>query len=134
MKKILAATALIGFLFSAIANAAPTVSNYYSTQKPKAVTTVKKNLYPATDIGVYNWSSDYIYTVVPNTPINDLVYPNDNDHIYNDTYYGMTHIVLLDPTPYRNVFFDGYVCRYAVVNVYGYPGSYNVYVNSSYCY
>lgn len=133
MKKLLTATTIVGLLFSAIANAAPAVTNYYSSQKSKMTTISQAKLYPATDIGVYNWSSDYIYTLVPNSPINDRVYPQENYHIYNDTYYGMTHIVLQDPTPYRNVFFDGYVCRYAVVNVYGYPGSYNVYVNSSYC-
>src|SRR5580700_10777970 len=134
MKKLVALSAFFALLLSSLAMAATDVaSNYYSGQHPLNNTALKaKNLYPATDITVSNSTTDIIYATVPGTPVYDMLYPNNNDHIYNDSYYGMTRVVLQDP--YRYPFFDGYVCRYAIVSVYGYPGSYNVYVNSNYCY
>lgn len=140
MKKILTLLAVLGLLFAPISFAATSkTGGYYSTQHPKVATATtaatKSGSYPYTDITVVNSSYDVIYTIVPGTPIDDRVYPNGNDHIYNDDpniYW--THLVLLDP--YRDwirPIFDGTVCSRAIVTVYGGPGNYNTYINSNAC-
>ncbi len=129
MKKIAALTAIAGLLLSSFAFAVNT--NYTSALK-KGDAKLKTGLgNPGTDITVYNRSSDLFYSSVPGTPVYDVVYPYYSDHIYNENFYGMTRVMLQDP--YRNVFFDGYVCRYAYLTVDGYPTNYRVYVDSSGC-
>lgn len=107
-------------------------SDYYSTKHHEAKTANNTSLKtqccrPATDIAIYNGSHNVIFAVVPFSPINDVIYPGTIEHIYHDTMYADTHIVLQDP--YRHTFFDAYVCRHASITVYGMPGSYDTHIS-----
>lgn len=105
------------------------IAQYYSTHhpKPKLHGAAAQHPYPpATDIVVSNNSADIIFVIVPFSPINDVVYPGTIDHIYNDTLYGDTHLILQDPR--RIIFFDDFICRRGYVAVYGGINAYNVQV------
>ncbi|OGT45898.1 MAG: hypothetical protein A3E83_02310 [Gammaproteobacteria bacterium RIFCSPHIGHO2_12_FULL_41_20] len=106
-------------------------NGYYSTQHVSKSATAN-NLVPPTDITVVNASSDIVYAIVPNSPIHDLIYSGQNDHIRHNNYYGDTHLVLTDP--FSRTLFDGYVCRLAMVSVSNPFGAYRINVDSEYCY
>lgn len=98
--------------------------DYYSTKhsQPKLNASAKGYPFPpATDIAIYNGTNNIIFVMVPFSPINDVIYPHTADHIYHDTMYADTHIVLQDPQ--RFTFFDRFVCRHANIMVSG--GQYN---------
>ncbi|VVC75236.1 hypothetical protein AQUSIP_05240 [Aquicella siphonis] len=132
MKKMLttlAATASIVAVSFAFAAAKVDSGVYYSTQHPKAG--MKALAVPATNITVTNYSDELIFAVVPGSPIDDRIGSGKSDTISNDSYYGDTHLVLLDWN--RSVFFDQNVCRRAIVTVDGRPGSYHIDVNRKFC-
>lgn len=131
MKKF--ALSLISIMaFSTALYAAESISSgYSSTVHPAQGAAATAKTRSATDIDVYNASSRVIYVVVPNSPVNDVIYPNNSDHIYHPTYYGHTYLMLQDPN--RGTFWSGNVCHYARVTVYGNPGYYNVNIDSSMC-
>lgn len=105
---------------------------YYSTQHPQSVSSkLKVTLFPPTDITLINATSNTIYAIVPGSPIYDAIYPGSNDHIRHNTMYGDTQIVFQDP--YHFNFFNSFVCRLAVVTVFGQVGSYRVNVDTEYC-
>lgn len=135
MKKIFTALFLTSFLATAAFADANVNSGYFSTQHPAAKTAspaAAKALVPPTDITITNASNSVIFASVPNSPVYDMIYSGTNDHIRHNSYFGDTHIVLSDPN--HNVFFDSYVCRLAVMTVYGYPGAYRINVDKEYCY
>ncbi|OGT56760.1 MAG: hypothetical protein A3F14_04380 [Gammaproteobacteria bacterium RIFCSPHIGHO2_12_FULL_43_28] len=108
------------------------LNGYYSTQHPQTMSnSVKATMFPPTDITLINGSSDIIFAVVPGSPINDVIYPTKNDHIRHNTYAGLTRIMLKDPS--NSVFFDNYLCRLAVMTVYGQPGNYQWNVDNELC-
>ncbi|MBA3660583.1 MAG: hypothetical protein H0W64_02550 [Gammaproteobacteria bacterium] len=134
MRKIqLCATALMSLFTASVAFASSDMlSNYYSSQRPQATAAIKASLHPPTDITVINASTSHIYAVVPNSPINDLINPGFNDHIYNtNPNVWSTLLVLQDP--YRGTFFNANVCRLAIVTVYGTPGSYRINTDTDLC-
>lgn len=134
MKKLslIAATA-VGLLSASFAFAENVdLNGYYSTKHPQTTLATKANVTPPTDITVINGSTANIYAIVPNSPIFDLIYSGgDNDHIRHSTYAGNTHLVLQDT--YNRIFFDGYVCRLAVVSVDSLTGVLRTRVDSEYC-
>lgn len=132
MKKISLGLVAISSLISAsfcFANT-PDLSNYFSTLHSKPTAGLKATFHPPTDITIVNASTNYIFAVVPGSPVNDRLSPGFNDHIYgyntNDAY-----IVLQDP--YRDTFYSDYVCRLAIVTVYGNPGSYRINIDNDLC-
>jgi len=132
MKKLFTAVMIIaGLMSSQYVLATP---GYFTAKNATVVRKAKndtRSVVPATDITIANGSTDIIYAFVPDTSIDDVIYPLENDHIRHYTYYGDTPLVLEDR--YHNAFFSQYVCRYAVINVYGQPGYYHVNVDSEYC-
>lgn len=136
MKKIsiflvLITSIIMSPMILAAANPVP-VSGYYSTKHPGNGLKANKRMPAATDITIFNASQAIIYARVPNSPIDDEIFPNTPpDHIYNDTQYDDTYIEFLDP--YRNIFFGQYLCRHAVVTITGRLGSYQVNVDRNYC-
>lgn len=121
-----------GLVSSTVAFAGQSVlSGYYSSQHPQTTLAAKATMFPPTDITVTNASSNTIFVVVPNSPINDTVYAGTNDHIRHNTYYGSTTISLQDPN--HNQFWSGAVCRLALVTVYGTPGNYRTNVDNELC-
>jgi hypothetical protein len=143
MKKIYSAiiimAGLVGSQFALANKDVAPAAGYFSAKNVPAIRAMTRSLsktsiatmVPATDITVANGSTDIIFVFVPNTSIDDMIYPLENDHIRNYSYYGSTAIVLEDR--YHNAFFTQYVCRYAMINVYGMPGSYHVVIDSEYC-
>lgn len=133
-KSIFCATAVaVLSVSSAFANPA-SLSDYYSSVRPQATAskTLQASLHPATDITVINASTNYIYAVVPNSPVNDLLNPGFNDHIYNtNPNVWSTYLVLQDP--YRATFYSANVCRLAIVTVYGSPGHYRINTDTDLC-
>src|SRR5688500_4996189 len=115
MKKINSILLAAALLTSSFVYANGTsLNDYYSTLHPqRSVASLKAPMHPITDITVVNASSSYIYAVVPNSPINDLVNAGYNDHIYNnDPNIWYTTLVLQDP--YRSSFYSATVCRLAI--------------------
>lgn len=110
----------------------PTLNQYSSTMHPQSGNVLNTLLHPPTDITVVNASGDYIYAVVPYSPVNDYLSPGFNDHIYNnDPNVWNTYLVLQDV--YRNTFYATNVCRLAIVTVYGYTGNFRINVDSDLC-
>ncbi len=131
MKKLLlTACAVAGLAASSLSNAAP--MNYTSTLHPGAGAALNATLHPPTDITIINATNNYIYAVVPGSPINDALSPGFNDHIYNNNASAWTTYVLLQD-PYRNTFFANNVCRLAIVTVYGAPGAYRLNIDNDLC-
>lgn len=132
MKKInLSLLAVSSLLTASLSFAAVSDSNkYFSTLHPQVKNASIDLLHPPTDISIVNASSNYIYVVVP--PVNDRITPGFNDHIYGyDPTSWQTWITLQDP--YRSTFFADYVCKLAIVTVYGAPGSYRINIDSDLC-
>lgn len=130
MKKMFLKTALVSLLaISAQAQAA--TGGYYSTLHPQAASLAVSTLVPATDITVVNASPGVIYDEVPNA-IYDAVTPGINDHIRHPTFTGNTFINLRANDLNRTIFWSGYVCRYAILTVYGITAA-NVGVDNEYC-
>ena len=122
---------LLTSLCTSVCSAAQIKSSYGSTLHP-IQSVVANMLHPPTDITVINASSNYIYAVVPNSPVNDYLSPGYNDHIYNyDSSVYSTYLVLQDP--YRRTFYSNVVCRLAIVTVHGYTGNYTVNTDSDLC-
>ena len=133
MKKQIFSLALAGLLISPMVFAQNVnMNDYYSTQHPQTTAnSVKAALFPPTDITLINASSDIIFAIVPGSTINDVIYPTKNDHIRHNTYAGLTHIMMRDP--YNGTFFDNYLCRLAVMTVYGQPGGYQWNIDNELC-
>ena len=139
MKKYyLSLVMVIGFMTASFALAAPQVTastsnGYFSAQhsQPSKGSIKAANLVPPTDITIINASNDFIVASVIDTTFSTTIYSDSNDHIRNYEYAGMTPIALRGP--YGSSFFTRNVCRYAVLTVYGQPGSYRVNVDSEYC-
>lgn len=99
--------------------------DYYSSKHKKIANGAAPGPYPpATDIAIYNYSGEPIFALVPFSSINDMIYPGGVDHIYHDTMYADTHLVLQDY--YHHLIFDNFVCRHANVTVYGNPSPNNI--------
>lgn len=132
MKKItVSSLALIGMLSSALTFAADSkLSSFYSSMHPKPQLAAKAGLHPATDVTVVNASTSYIYATVRdqynNLVINDVLYPNQNDHLYSDDPYAFSYNTLILNDPYYNSFYVNHPCRYALITVYGTPGNYRI--------
>jgi len=131
MKKITALLSAI-MLCSSAYSATQINNQYASTMHPIQTDASMNLLHPPTNISVVNASSDYIYAVVPNSPVNDYVRPGFNDHIYNyDPGVFSTYLVLQDV--YRNTFYAQTVCREAIVVVTGYYRNYRINTDSDLC-
>lgn len=131
MKKLLvSACALATLAVAGLSHAAP--MNYTSTLHPAAGMTANATLHPPTDITIINATNNYIFAVVPGSPINDTLSPGFNDHIYNNNPSAWTTYLMLQD-PYRNTFFANNVCRLAIVTVYGAPGAYRLNIDSDLC-
>lgn len=100
------------------------------TKNVNAFVRDEPNPNPATDILVVNGTNSLMFTEIPGA-FRDANNPEFNDHLTHDTMVGSTHINLQDP--YGNTFFDSWVCRLAVVTVFGNVGSYRVNVDETYC-
>lgn len=138
MKKLLQSIIFFSVVSTAFAAATPEppremLNKYYSSTHPRAIHGMQAGMasYPATDITVVNATVSVIHVVVPGTPIDDVKTSETNDHIWHDYLTSPTHLNLVDP--YGNIFFDRYVCRLAVVSVFGYPGSYRFNIDETYC-
>lgn len=138
MKKLCLSFIVAFSLISAVSSFAATkpsqsvLASYYSSKHPNAALAAKAKSPLYTSITVYNNSRGTIQVVVPNSPINDTVYPNDKDIINNPSYSGDTYLMLYDQ--YGNNFFGENVCHYARIYVEGYPGATHVqYIDSSSC-
>jgi len=108
------------------------LNEYYSTMHPSTSNAIKNMLHPPVDITIINATSNYIYVVVPNSPVNDYISPGYNDHIHNyDANVWNTYVVLQDA--YRNTFYTNTVCRLAILTVYGYPGNYRENLDTDLC-
>lgn len=136
---------LLLFTSEVLADAAM-AKHYYTTKRlhklPAEKTTLpatvlsglKSYIHPLTNITVINASVDTIYAVVTANNIYQLyqaVYPRGYLHIYEDDLFDPTYLVLKDP--YSNDFFSGYVCRRAIITVFGQPGSYLVQNDRDFC-
>ncbi len=136
------------FVFADTSNAVTGASEFnitaakgYSSKKNKLQNAVFKNAnaklnastsaYYATNITVINASSELIYTYVPGSGIYDSIFPTENDHILNGSYSGNTYVVLQDPN--YSTFYQGYMCRYAITTVFGYPGNYRIFIDAMLC-
>lgn len=85
-----------------------------------------------TDITVINASRDGIYTWFPYRGIKDYVRPTYNEHFWDDDPYVVdTRLVMQDA--YGRTFWEGNVCRLAIVTVYGYTGNFGWVVDSHLC-
>ncbi len=137
MKKMLSILALAGLIAAPLTVfAADSAAGYYSTKHPQAAgANASGTHHHITNIKVVNNSSSTIYATVPGTPVYDMLYPNETDHIYNDNpsiYW--THLRILNRYQDNyNPIFDGDVCPRAVLNVSGGPGGYSVSLDSSDC-
>tara|TARA_R110000868_G_scaffold323928_5_gene584853 strand:- start:693 stop:1103 length:411 start_codon:yes stop_codon:yes gene_type:complete len=111
---------------------AQSLQGYSSTIHPATNSASNSLLHPPTDITIINASTDYIYALVPGSPVNDLLRPMSNDHIYSyDPNLRYNHIVLQDA--YRNSFYDYMVCRLAIITVHGYAGNYTITTDDDLC-
>ncbi|OGT43297.1 MAG: hypothetical protein A3F42_07730 [Gammaproteobacteria bacterium RIFCSPHIGHO2_12_FULL_37_34] len=134
MKKVcLSLIAMIGLVFASVTFAA-VANGYYISKHPLAFNAAAKGksaFRPATYITIINKSSNYFYVTVPGTSIFDKLYSLENEYLINNNYGGDTYVALKDP--YYSVFFQNYLCHYALVNVYGGPGNYRIDVDSTLC-
>jgi len=128
--KILTAIAIVSATTAAFSQ---NLNQYGSTLQPLTSNTVNSKLHPPTDITVMNASAGYIYVMVPNSPVYDFIRPGPPaDHIYNyDPSIAFTNIVLQDP--YRNTFYSAYVCRLALITVFGSMGNYSISYDDDLC-
>lgn len=127
-------SACVAFAMTATSAFASTtnLNQYYSSMHPSTSNAIKNLLHPPVDITIINATSDYIYVVVPNSPINDYISPGYNDHIHNfDPNIYSTYLVVQDP--YRNTFYSNTVCRTAILTVYGHPGNYRQNLDTDLC-
>ena len=134
MKKSKLAMTIAGALMfcTSVCSAAQANNQYGSTLHPIQASITANLLHPPTDITVINASTNYIYAVIPNSPVNDYLRPGFNDHIYNyDPNIFSTYLVLQDV--YHRTFYSSSVCRLAIVTVYGYTGNYTVNTDSDLC-
>lgn len=106
-------------------------SQYSSTLHPQAGQ-ANTLLHPPTDITIINATSDYIYAIVPNSPVYDYITPGYNDHIYNYSPDLMSTYVILQDA-YHNTIFSNNVCRLAIMTVYGYAGQYSINIDTDLC-
>ena len=121
--KMLAVTFGVAMLaISGLSLAATTQSNkglYYTSLKPVLTKSLgnstKAGYYPATDITVYNDTGTYVALVVPDSPVDEDIYPHSQLHVYNNFYSGKTEIVLYDSTDH--LIFDRFVWNHAVLHV-----------------
>lgn len=96
---------------------------YYSTKHPQSsslhsklkAAAPKPQFPPATDIVIYNRSNNVIFAIIPNSPVNDVIFPGEVDHIYHDTRFEDTYLVLQDAD--HHTFFSHYVCNHAKITV-----------------
>jgi hypothetical protein len=128
MKKLTVFLSLIiSSLFLTNSIAAPVTMSGYSAQVFKGLTPsfAAASFHPFTDITIVNASSNTIYMVVPNSPVDQGIAPGYNGHIHNnDSNNYNTYVVLLDPS--RQTFYAKTVCRLAILTVRGYQGSYSI--------
>lgn len=119
-------TALVLFSCSAFATNAKFGS---AMQSGKSANNLVHHL---TDITVINASRDGIYTWFPYRGIKDYVRPTFNEQFWDDD-PGVwnTHLVLQDY--YQRTFWEGDVCRLAIVTVYGYTGNFGWNIDSHLC-
>jgi hypothetical protein len=128
---VLSALVSTTLIFSATTFAAPS-KQYYSTLGSSKINLSSTMVHPPVDISIINASSSSIYTVVPGSPINDLLNPGYNNHIYNydnNVYY--TYLVLQDV--YHNSFYAYNVCKLAIVTVFGYTGHFTITTDNDLC-
>lgn len=127
MKKALIAwlSTLTLALFTQMAFADAPTSPYYSTKHPSLTASANKRE-PATDILIVNniprsirEDISTLRLIVPNSPIDDIIFAKEFDHVKNDIWAGLTHIQLYSraynygQTP----FFDSFVTNHAVLTV-----------------
>lgn len=138
-----AITVLTFFLSSSIFADSDLAKGYYTNKHPKepvkeASVSANNNkklsmatFLPTTDITIINATPLLMYVTIPDTNVYDPVYPRVNVHVYNDFQFGDTYLILKDP--YGNTFYNGNVCRRAIVTVYGQPGNYSIYMDREFC-
>lgn len=132
MKRIGLFTLISALFISASAFASTGLQQYSSTFHPLTTKATTNLLHPPTAITVVNATSDYVYVVVPNSPIYDRIAPGLNDHITNsDPNIWYTNLQVKDS--YHNTFFNYNLCRLAIVTVYGYYGHYSWNVDDHLC-
>lgn len=133
MKKISLTLVVISCLISTASSFANNVdlNIYYSSLHSKSGLT--RTLHPPTDITIINATSNFIFAVVPGSPVNDCLNSGMNDHIYGYNPNLETTYIVLQDYPYRNTFYADYVCRLAIVTAYGSPGYYRVNIDSDLC-
>lgn len=102
--------------FAAAQPSAKPATPYFSTLKHPGTKSLAKQSFVnyGTDITVINASANPVELVVPNSPIDDLIMPNDSDHIYNSEWSYPTEIILADR---YGVFFDHPVGAHAIVTI-----------------
>lgn len=115
---IVLAASLVGM--SSLSLAATNKGLYYTSLKPihtkSHLGNSKVGYYPATDITVFNDTNTFVVElVVPDSPVDDNIYPHSQDHVYNDEYSGNTEIVIYDE--YGNPIYDRFVWNHAVLHV-----------------
>lgn len=121
---LLAASASLSF-------AAADKGGYYSSDKPAAKGVAAKALFPATNISIINGTNGVVFALIPEYGYVKDIYPGEDKPIQNNNYYGDSHIVLQGPA--HDTFFDQYVCRAAVISVFGERPNYHYNVNTEYC-
>lgn len=129
MKKLMITVLAIATLVIAPLSFANTSTEGFQIEK-SAVKGIKAKMYP-TDIMINNYAADSFYIMVPNSIVHAMIYPNSFFRVFHKYYYGDTHIILKDM--YQKSFFDGYVCRHAMISVSGSRYNYNVNIDRSLC-
>lgn len=129
MKKLCLSFIAVFSLITAVSSFAATQNNprnYSSSIHPNAalIKATKAKGPLSTYLVVYNNGYNPITAIVPNTPVNDPIYPNSHVEIYADG-NAPTYLVLLDA--YGKSFFSDNVCHYAQVYVTDRDGPPHVY-------
>lgn len=129
MKKIfLSLVMLFSIIIASTTFAADAKKNgYYVSNKTLSL---KSSELPPTYIPIHNFSNNLINVTIPGQ-LDFYIRAGDTRNITHDSYYGNTRVVLQDP--YRIAFWDQYVCRRAIITVYGRPGSYNITADPAFC-
>lgn len=117
-------------------NPAPPSKSYTSQIQMDPKNTLKRTMLYQTDIAVINGTTGPVHSMVVddyNNPILDtFLYPETrNDHILHPDWRGNTHVAFVNEFGYP--IYNGYVCRLAVISIFGTPNYYRVTIDSTYC-
>jgi len=101
-----------------------------SDQSHKRLASLSNERY-TTDIVIVNSSASLITTTVPGTIVRETKPAEENGYIRHPSVVANTHISILDPSGVS--FWDGYVCRLAIISVHGVPDAYRITVDQEHC-